>query len=350
MNGPHDRSAHVAFEVSAARVERQWQEVRARLPGRRRRRTWPWLVAASGLSAAVTAAILLLVRPWAGEPAPAVSSTPPPLTRLTSGEDAVRVALREGDRIELAPRSELELDETDTRSTRWRIDRGGAVFDVRHGRSRPFVVRAGDVEVVVLGTRFSVTRETDGAVVVSVERGRVEVRRGSMEPRRLSAGESLRLGNEPPAPTPPLEAAPSPRPSASARRRATESEPAPSVEPASLWTRATEARRAGRAEEAAAAYEAYLAETPQGTQAALAAFELGRLRMDRLGDASGAVRALRQALAIAPSAPFAEDARARLVQAAERAGQREVCAAARDDYLQRYADGVHRRVVERACP
>src|SRR3546814_20156318 len=49
---------------------------------------------------------------------------------------------------------------------------------IRHDAAHPFTVDAGDCEVRVLGTRFSVRRDGDRTRVVVVD-GRVEVRNGS---------------------------------------------------------------------------------------------------------------------------------------------------------------------------
>ena len=67
------------------------------------------------------------------------------------------------------------------------LARGRGTFDVHRRPGRRFTVVAGEVSVVVIGTRFSVARE-DGRVTVEVERGRVEVRRGD-EVTTLVAGE-----------------------------------------------------------------------------------------------------------------------------------------------------------------
>ena len=58
------------------------------------------------------------------------------------------------------------------------LARGEAFFDVTHNPDLPFIVRAGEGEVRVLGTAFSVRRDGD-KLLVTVERGRVEVRAGA---------------------------------------------------------------------------------------------------------------------------------------------------------------------------
>jgi hypothetical protein len=96
-------------------------------------------------------------------------------------------------------------------------------------------------------------------------------------------------------------------------------------------------------------YQELLASYPRDPRAGLAAFELGRLRMDRLGDLPGAVRALQQAVALAPGAELREDALARLVAASAAAHDHAVCARTRARYLTDYPSGVHHRTVSAAA-
>jgi transmembrane sensor len=84
-------------------------------------------------------------------------------------------------------------------------------------------------------------------------------------------------------------------------------------------------------------------------RAALAAFELGRLRLDTLGNPAGAAEALTDAITLAPGASFREDAEARRVQALDASHARAACAAARDAYLARYPKGAHAAVVHARC-
>ena len=100
---------------------------------------------------------------------------------------------------------------------------------------------------------------------------------------------------------------------------------------------------------AVAAYELLLAKYPTDGRAALAAFELGRLRMDRLGNLPGAVNALRQAIALSRDAGFREDAMARLVRAYDGMGATERCREAREEYLKSYPSGVHTANVSARC-
>jgi TolA-binding protein len=116
-----------------------------------------------------------------------------------------------------------------------------------------------------------------------------------------------------------------------------------------LFEQATGLWREGRAQEAAQAYQTLLSTYPRDARAGLAAFELGRLRMDRLGDLPGALRALERAVTLAPSAGFREDALARVVRASAAVGNSSRCASAREQYLRDYPQGVHRLSVANSC-
>jgi tetratricopeptide (TPR) repeat protein len=134
-----------------------------------------------------------------------------------------------------------------------------------------------------------------------------------------------------------------PRPSASTPREPTV------AGPRELFDLGNAARRAGDGAGAARAYEQLLEHHPRDARAGLAAFELGRLRMDRLGDVHGAIQALQRAVALAPGAAFREDAMARLVDAYAAAGATVRCRSAQSAYLESYPTGVRAPTVARRC-
>lgn len=69
------------------------------------------------------------------------------------------------------------------------LERGEALFDVRHDEAHPFTVRVGDSEIRDIGTRFDVTRDGD-AIRVAVAEGTVLYNPGR-EALRLDAGDAL---------------------------------------------------------------------------------------------------------------------------------------------------------------
>lgn len=112
---------------------------------------------------------------------------------------------------------------------------------------------------------------------------------------------------------------------------------------------AKDARVHGRARDSAVALDALRKRYRGDPRAGLAAFDLGRLRMDSFGDPRGALEAFNDAIAIAPGAPFREDAEARRVALLDAMGGGAACVAARDAYLARYPAGAHAGVVAKRC-
>ncbi len=102
---------------------------------------------------------------------------------------------------------------------------------------------------------------------------------------------------------------------------------------------ATEARLAKQHEQAAALYETFLKLHPNDPRASLVAFELGRTRMDVLGDPARAISALQRSLRLGPQSPFREDALARLVRLHEAQGQSRECARIQQTYVREYPQG-----------
>jgi transmembrane sensor len=93
----------------------------------------------------------------------------------------------------------VSLDGPDRRVV---MDNAEAVFDVAKDPSHPFLIQAGDHEVRVVGTRFDVLR-SNGRVVVTVERGIVQVRRTAagedQPPAELHAGQQFQRRGAGPA-------------------------------------------------------------------------------------------------------------------------------------------------------
>ena len=88
------------------------------------------------------------------------------------------ISLEDGTTVSLNSGSALDVRYT-VNAREVVLARGEAYFDVTHNPTLPFIVQAGNTRVRVLGTAFSVRRLDDGDdVLVTVERGRVEVRAG----------------------------------------------------------------------------------------------------------------------------------------------------------------------------
>jgi transmembrane sensor len=234
--------------------------------------------------------------------------------------------------------------------------RGAAAFDVSRRPGRRFSVRAGDVEVVVVGTRFRVA-DVGGRIDVAVNEGTVEVWQGDRPQARLGAGArwsgARRLAPAAPVQATPVEAPPPPpRP-----RPAPAGRPAASAAPAAgaaagaaaaLFEQAARARREGRADAAAAAFDEIRRRHRRDRLAGVAAFQLGRIHLDG-GAWRDALDAFRDALRLAPDAPYRAEVEAAVVQALDRSGDRAACARARDAYLAAHGEGPYARSVTRLC-
>jgi transmembrane sensor len=333
-----DRRALVAPPEDTRRDDDNWVAIDARLAPPSR----PRWIAPVGLVAVAAAALLAFVA-FGRERVPAWSGT-----TLVAGGTSAAVALEDGSEIVAAPGARLERTSTSADEVRVALRDGSATFEVARNPARTFVVEANDVEVRVVGTRFVVRRELGGVVEVRVERGAVDVVvRG--EVHRLRAGQSRRVEPvvEATVDEPPTEAVEVPAKRSTRARRVERTERR--EEPREAFDAARTARREGSTREAAALYERFLNDFPRDERAGLAAFELGRLRMDSLSDPRGAANAFGRALELAPRSPFAEDARARLVDAHGRAGDHASCERSRARYLALHPEGRHVEAMRRAC-
>jgi TolA-binding protein len=293
-----------------------------------------------------------------------------------------------------------------------RLEAGQARFEVQPREHGTFVVRAGSVEVRVVGTRFTVRRLGADGAEVDVEEGVVEVRAPGVAMRTLRAGERWSSGARPaarpaaagPAPAESIAPAPSaaspsappaspddgpdpsrggpsanvssrpvaPRARAETRRRpgakSTQVGPIagpvaggarsrtvhgerrpPTSRAATLLAEASEARRAKDFRQAARLLQRLVDAYPGDVRAGLAAFELGKLRMDRFGDWEGALEAFRRSLRSSGASAFRTDAMARMVILSGRL-KRDDCPSLRDAYLEAHPSGRRRSEVAAACP
>jgi transmembrane sensor len=386
MTEPIKLSAFVVPELGKQRIDAQWGRIAERRPlGEKRSGR---LVPALGAFALLGALTVL----WWPHAAPTESASVWEGSVVASDDAPVDMTLAEGTHIKVEPRSEVKLLHSAADAVQVRLSHGSARFEVAKKPSRRFSVHLGSIEVVVTGTQFRVLRRaapTGESVHVEVLEGSVEVHRQGGGLVALRAGErwSTVIGSEQreqPAVAAPLE----PEPNAPAAQGVSGSEHEPAEEAAEeepeaegaavgvddeidsgeqasedrpqrrrraklgaeeLFDHANLARRAGRLDDAAELYGKLVAVHPNDRRAPLAAFELGRLRMDSLRDVRGAIQALERALKLAPQGTFAEDALARLVLAQEALHDRARCNRARTRYLARYPEGVHAQHVAERC-
>lgn len=224
---------------------------------------------------------------------------------------------------------------------------------------RALRVLVGDQRLVVERARFGLSR-TGAGFDLRVDEG--EVRFGE---RTIAAGGRLVFDPSVASPTPaaptvvaPSEVPPRPRaetkPAAKPRWRAlvqardwaeayTEMKRAdPKTVRASvdaLMAAADAARFGGHPSEAPEYLSEVIDEHARHAMAPLAAFTLGRVRLEQLGAPADAARAFAKARALDPSGALAADALAREVEAWAKAGQLETARSRARVYLETYPDG-----------
>ncbi|WP_333573770.1 FecR family protein [Sphingomonas sp.] len=122
-------------------------------------RRWLWWTGGVAAAAAVALALVPAMRPAAQ-------------TYQVATRDGERraIALDDGTTIELSGGTQLTLDRNDPRVAT--LDRGEALFQVRHDSAKAFTLKVGGVAVQDLGTVFNVAH-LDGRIRVAVAEGAV---------------------------------------------------------------------------------------------------------------------------------------------------------------------------------
>lgn len=368
MADPHGPlSEHIQYTVTDREVDESWQRLDSALRPERRF-SKPLVFAGVGVA---LVAIVIGVSSLRRAPSEGVLE---PGAMLAAGTAPLQTTLREGSTVRADAASKGALEVATASEVRVRLDEGSMHFDVARNPSRRFVVKAGRVEVRVIGTAFTVRRSTTVASVsVTVDRGIVEVWIGDVQRAVLNAGQTW---NEPvetaaivePQPAIDVEASaveleqPTKRTATPIKKKSVVAKvvpaetPAPTVvtpalpdDPSTLFRLALDARRAGRAGEAADAFGNFLSKFPDDSRSGLVLFELGRLQMDQLHASGEAVKSLERAIAKAPQGSYAEDAMARLVQLHHDRKEAAACREARDGYLKRFPAGVHAATLGALC-
>ena len=129
---------------------------------------------------------------WRGQVSPSQPTLAATETVLNAPTLARRVELADGSALVVAPRSLARVNAT-REFTRCVVEVGTLHFEVAPQNKRQFTVVAGAFEIRVVGTRFSVSRDTSGVVEVLVEHGLVRVHApGRNGPIELETGDRLR--------------------------------------------------------------------------------------------------------------------------------------------------------------
>jgi transmembrane sensor len=316
-------------------------------------------------------------------------------TNMAVERSGHRLRLADGSRAELVGgQSELEV----THNTKDRVGlslvSGRAHFDVVHDPMRSFVVEARPYRVEVIGTVFDVERTAD-TVGVSVTRGKVRVY-GPQGAEDVVAGQlkrwpavvnpsSAHAAAEPKSVDDPAQAIQAAQEEAAAANDET-SAPDERVsrpharsapkrgnaswrslsqsgdyeaafealrqandvdnDPAALMDAADAARLSGHAQNAVQYLARVVSEHRKSPVAPLAAFTLGRVYLDKLGQPDKAAEAFETARSLSPNGSLAQDALAREVEALSKGGNAQKAYVRAQDYLKRYPNGRRLRAVQ----
>jgi transmembrane sensor len=265
--------------------------------------------------------------------------------------------------------------------TQLELTGGQARFSVEPQGRRRVSVLSGQVRVEVVGTVFIVERRQQ-QVRVAVDEGVVRVTVGGVEQRTVRAGEVALFDDSLPvnAPVEKVEAEPEPLPPSPAptpvkppvpprtpknqQRVVADSKwrdlaaagafdeawaalqlTLPRDEPEELLMAADVARLSRHPRAAIAPLERVIARFPADARAPLAAFTLGRLHLEDLGDALSGAEAFAKARTLAPRGPLAPDALAREVECLARAGAKERAVERARLYLSEYPTGARAAAV-----
>ena len=232
------------------------------------------------------------------------------------------------------------------------------------------LVRAGAVTITVVGTEFVVERRGarswvevfEGEVQVTWAGGNVRLQQGGQGLFPLPGSPASPASDDSAAPpaAPPSAAPAGPagylaeqfRSSAAQGEYAeayalmTRSPSAVSGSAADLMLAADVARRAGHPGNATVYLERVVRQFPKSAQAPLASFTLGRIYMSS-GRTKEAEQAFARAGLYGDDSPLAEDALARQVEAAHRAGDQARARRLASKYLAKYPKGQRRAAVKR---
>jgi transmembrane sensor len=107
------------------------------------------------------------------------------------------------------------------------------------------------------------------------------------------------------------------------------------------------ARLSGHPESATRYLERVVRDHRKSPVAPLAAFTLGRVYLDQLGQPHRAAEALRAARALSPAGSLAQDALAREVEALSKGGEAQEANMRALEYFRRYPEGRRMRAVQR---
>jgi len=359
-------SPQIGSALSHVTVEDSWDEQRTAASWRgfqrkRRRRAVARSSAAVAFVAMLAGGGYYLTRGsderamHASEPA----AVPAPVDHATQ-ESPAEIALHDDAVISPEKGADIDVVQSTDERLEVRVVRGKSRFRVPRGAKRRLKVVAGKVAIEVYAAEFSVAHYED-ATDVWAHQGEVVVLWND-EPETIEAGEHRRfeIADEETVMPPELierdrgehrkdwrEYARDDRFDAAyeALRRAGEGATKGKV--SDLLLAADVFRMSGHPREAVSPLNRVVDDHASDPRAPLAAFTLGRVLLDDLGQPGAAARAFRRARELNASGALAEDALAREVEAWSKAGQENKARQRAKDYLRTYPNGHRAHAVKR---
>jgi hypothetical protein len=350
-----------ANEADDVTLRRMWARVSqpALLAPARASRPPRWLWFAGGVGTTAALALACAVWLWprheaAHGPATVAArvTLPAPTIRpgtMTTG--TVRTGVGERLQLTLAGGTEARLESSSVmvvdREGRPAVDGGEIAFSVPHQQpGHSYVVQAGPYRVIVLGTRFKLRLDEDRRLFVNVDEGVVEVwdhaRLARLNPGEAWASQAV------------AAAAPKPAPARErARVVALRAPSAPgrgadgTVDDAEVAARAQSALVAGENTRALALYRA-LAQRG-GAAGENAAYEIGKVLRDRLGQPGNAVAAWRRYRADHPNGLLRVEADVSIVETLVHAGDVRGALGEANDFLRNHPDSERRAEIARVA-
>jgi tetratricopeptide (TPR) repeat protein len=349
-----------------------------------RTRSWSWFAGGVATTAVLAVVCGLWLWPRAVATFGLASPVAPVSTPVALGTR--RLTLEGGIEAQLGSSSVMRIEDGAPR-----VEKGEVRFSVPHRPpGRPFIVRADDYSVVVVGTRFGVAVNGQ-AVAVDVDEGVVEVRQTATQRRlaRLTPGQAWQSADvsvemsAAPAPAPPAPpvtptvsvpaAVPTPgqghirshdqrhaaRPTARALALATPGEGVPSAAGRASTAAssgvssanddssnaARSALFAGDAPRALQIYRALALKT--GPAAENAAYEVGKVLNERMGQPEGAVAAWRRYRTDYPDGILRVEADVSIIETLVRTGASDEALGEANDFLRRRPDSERRAEIAR---
>ena len=179
--------------VAIARQEVSRADMRALRDAARRagaRRRWRVPAATAAALALIGIGTAFFVQRAKWEPAPVRSGE----QYETQVGQLSTVTLPDGSTVELNAKTLVRIEFTG-KQRRVELVSGQALFHVAKNPQRPFIVRAGDREIVAIGTEFDVRRDSSSIRVTLVE-GRVAVSRESVSAGSGALASPMAIGRE----------------------------------------------------------------------------------------------------------------------------------------------------------